>query len=264
MERIASRQNAIVKRLRALARSPSDDVLLDGAHLLEEALASGVPIEVIAVKELLADGPLRALISRAAEAGARVLAVSESVMEAISPVRRPSGIVAIARRRPDALEAALDRPPQMVMILADVQDPGNVGAIVRAAEACGATGVVTTGGSADPFGWKAIRGSMGSIFRVRVATGQSLDAAIESAHANDIRVYAAVPSAGTPVCDCDLRSAAAVLLGGEGPGLSAHIVERADRTLSIPMRPPVESLNVATAAAIILYEAQRQRDGGCG
>jgi TrmH family RNA methyltransferase len=263
MERISSRQNPIVRRFRALSQGSTEDLLLDGAHLLEEALASDLPIEVVAIHDALADGPLGRLAERAERTGARLIAVSESVMGALSPVRQPSGIVAIAGRRAVPLERALDDPPQMVMMLAAVQDPGNVGAIIRAAEACGATGVITAEGTADPFGWKAIRGSMGSIFRVRVATRQPLDAAVEAARARGVHIYAAVPAGGVPLCECNLRGATAVLLGGEGPGLAAHLVDLADRTLSIPMRPPVESLNVATAAAIILYEAHRQRHGGC-
>jgi TrmH family RNA methyltransferase len=101
---------------------------------------------------------------------------------------------------------------------------------------------------------------MGSAFRIPVATHESLERAARAAKERGIRVLAAVPRGGTPLPDCDLRGATAVLLGGEGSGLAPHLVTLTDETITIPMRPPVESLNVATAAALITYEAQRQRD----
>jgi TrmH family RNA methyltransferase len=259
VDRITSRQNPIVKRFRALADSADDDVLLDGAHLLEEALASGLPVDVVAVRDDGHDGPAVRLAERAASRGARVVGVTDVVLSAMSPVRHPSGVVAIARRRATTLAEALDRAPQLVLMLADVQDPGNVGAIIRAAEGLGATGVVAGGASADPFGWKALRGSMGSAFRLPVAR-QPLSGAVDAARDRGIHVIAAVPRGGTPLPRCDLRRPSAVLLGGEGGGLTDDLISRADERLSILMRPPVESLNVATTAALVAYEAMRQRE----
>ena len=269
MERITSRQNQIVKEFRAVSdpariRSQSGDhsrMLLDGEHLLEEALEAGVPVDMVAVRDELAEGPLGALARRAAARGARLFAVPSTVLSAISPVRQPSGIVAIARRQTHTLAAALDCAPQMVLMLSEIQDPGNVGAIVRAADGCGATGIITSNGTADPFGWKALRGSMGSAFRIPVASRQSLEAAAEAAKQRGIRLYAAVLRDGTPLPRCDLRGASAVLLGGEGAGLAPQLLSLAETPLTIPMRGSVESLNVATAAALIVYEAQRQREG---
>jgi len=139
-----------------------------------------------------------------------------------------------------------------------VQDPGNVGAIIRAAEACGATGALAGEGTADPFGWKALRGAMGSTFRLPVAR-EPLERIVDRARAAAIRLFAATPRGGKPLPECDLRGPAAVLLGGEGPGLPAALFDAADERMTIPMKPTVESLNVSVAAALILYEASRQR-----
>ena len=147
----------------------------------------------------------------------------------------------------------------MVLMLSQVQDPGNVGAIIRAAEACGATGVVAGEGTADPFGWKALRGAMGSTFRLPVASGQTLADAVASARAAGLRVFATAAREGTPLAACDLRGPSAILFGGEGAGLPQDLLDASDERLTIPMRPPVESLNVAIAAALVLYEAARQR-----
>jgi TrmH family RNA methyltransferase len=265
MERITSRQNPVVRQFRALIdagerrQANGEHILLDGAHLLEEALAADLPLDVVAI----GDEPVEhttGLGRRAAARGARLLSVSANVLAAISPVRQPSGVVAIARHRPSSIESVFAAGSPLVLLLSEVQDPGNVGAAIRAAEACGATGVITSPGSADPFGWKALRGAMGSSFRIPVAARQPLDAAVREAHRRAIRVYAAAPRGGTPLPRCDLRRSAAILLGGEGTGLSPNLMTLADEALTIPMRGGVESLNVATAAALIAYEALRQRE----
>jgi RNA methyltransferase, TrmH family len=258
MDVISSRQNPLVRRFREVARDPGDSLLLDGPHLIEEALAAALRIETLAV-DSGAHEAITTLARRALASGARVVSVPAAVLAAMSPVRNPAGIVAIAARPAGSLDAALDGPAQMVLMIEDVQDPGNLGAIVRVAEACGATGIVVGSGSADPFGWKALRGSMGSAFRVPIAGRLPLMPAIDAARQRGLRVLASVPRDGTQLPDCDLRRPVAVLLGGEGPGLSDEVLARADERLTIHMRPPVESLNVATAAALIVYEAERQR-----
>jgi TrmH family RNA methyltransferase len=147
----------------------------------------------------------------------------------------------------------------MVLLLDGIQDPGNFGAIVRAAEACGATGIVAGEGCADPFGWKALRGGMGSTFRLPIAAHEPMAKAIECVKRAGLRVIATVPRGGTAISTCDLRRPTAILLGGEGAGLADHLIAAADERVSIPMRAPVESLNVGISAALILYEAARQR-----
>ncbi len=261
MERISSRQNAVVKRFRDLARGADGNglMLLDGPHLLEEALASGAAIEVVAFADRLLQGRLATIAARAQRAGAHAVAVTDQVLAALSPVQQPSGVVAIARRPTASVEDALGRAPQLVLMLHEVQDPGNVGAIIRAAEGCGATGVITGNATADPFGWKALRGAMGSTFRLPVACRERLAAVADTARARGIRIFATVARGGMPLADCDLRGPSLILLGGEGPGLSTDVLDAAESRLTIPMKPPVESLNVAIAAALILYEASRQR-----
>ncbi len=256
---ITSRHNPLVKQFRAVAASAGDALLLDGPHLLEEAVTSGLEIDLVAVRDDIDQGPVAAAADRARRHGARVVTVTDSVLAAMSPVRSPAGVVAIARRPSLGLEAALDQPPQLVLLLADVQEPGNVGAIVRAADACGATGVIANEGTADPYGWKALRGSMGSAFRVAVATRQPLVRAIHALRDRGIAIYAAVPRGGVALPRCDLRRAVAVILGGEGAGVTEELLAQADDRLTIPMRAPVESFNVATAAALVTYEAMRQR-----
>ena len=257
MERISSRQNAMVKRFREVARGGHPHLmLLDGAHLLNEAVAAGIPIEAAGFADRTGH---EQLMRAAADSGADVFHVTEQVLAALSPVREPSGVVAIAKRRKNSLDDVFATSPALVVMLSEVQDPGNAGAAIRAAEGCGATGVVCSDATADPFGWKALRGAMGSTFRLPVASKQPLDAAIAHARTRGLRVFATTARGGTPLPDCDLRGPAAILCGSEGPGLSDSVIAAADVRMTIPMQPPVESLNVAVAAALVVYEAARQR-----
>jgi TrmH family RNA methyltransferase len=266
MERISSRQNPLVRRFRQLASGDVDgaapDVLLDGEHLVREAVASRIRIDVAAFSDAILESRLAPLASDISRQGGRVVVVSGSVLAAMSPVRQPSGVVAVATLRRTSLDDALRQEPQLVFLLNDLQDPGNVGAIVRAGEACGVTGIVTGQGTADPYGWKALRGSMGSMFRVPVAARVPLAEAAHAARSRRLRLVAAVPHSGTLLPAFDLRGPSAILLGGEGQGIPEHLLQLADARLSIPMRDPVDSLNVGVAAALIAYEASRQRGGG--
>ena len=146
-----------------------------------------------------------------------------------------------------------------MVIACDVQDPGNLGAIVRVAEAGAATGVVAAGSCADPFGWKALRGSMGSALRLPVASRGRADDAIARARRHGCRIVATVARGGHLLFDVNLKMPIAVLIGGEGSGLAPSLVAAADERVTIPMQAPVESLNAAVTAALVVYEARRQR-----
>lgn len=253
-----------VKRYRELARNPlknglDRELLLDGPHLLFEARASGLPIESAAFEQSALDDPsVRALAEQLVSDGADVFIVSRKTLESMSPVRSPAGAVGIARRTLPSLDAALASANPLVVVAHDVQDPGNLGGIMRTAEAAGATALLTTGSTADPLGWKALRGSMGSALRLPIAQGNMPDivAALGTA---GITTLALVPRAGQPLFETDLRTPTGLILGSEGPGLPDEILRCADNRITIPMRAPVESLNVGVAAALVLYEAFRQR-----
>lgn len=231
-----------------------------------EALAAGLRLTVVAVATRMinrrmgsADRIDQDLVPRLQQHGARMVTVSENVMAAISPVRTPSGIVAIAEFSPPALDAVMNGQLPLVPLLAGIQDPGNLGAAARTAEASGATGLVACLPSADPFGWKALRGAMGSLFRLPVPERVPLHEALLAARRRGLVVVAAVPRGGTPLDHLDWRRPIAVMLGGEGGGLAEQDLDHADERVTIPMKPPVESLNVAVSAGVLLYEAARQR-----
>jgi TrmH family RNA methyltransferase len=264
VERIISRQNPLVARFRDVARGrgPESRVLLDGPHLVSAALDAGRPLEVVAVRASApADGDeeLVGLLARLEGSGVPVVAATSAVLAAMSPARTPSGIVALAVEPPPDPERLLLPPPALVVVAVQVQDPGNVGAIIRAADAAGATGVVVTEGSADPFGWKALRGSMGSALRLPVWSHATLEGAARLARGGGLRLVAAAPRGGVSMDAIDLTGPTALLLGSEGEGLDARARAFADVHVRIPMREGVESLNVAVTAALLAYEARRQR-----
>jgi TrmH family RNA methyltransferase len=188
-----------------------------------------------------------------------VLIAGDALLAAMSPVRTPSGIVAIAEPQRAALDAIVQSPRALALLLVEIQDPGNVGAIIRTAEAAGATGVAACEATADPFGWKALRGAMGSTFRLPIATHQGVAPAVAAARARGLGVLATGPRGGRGLYEVDLTQPLAILLGGEGAGLARDVTGIADEVVTIPMREPVESLNVSISAAIVLYEAFRQR-----
>jgi RNA methyltransferase, TrmH family len=266
MDVIASRKNPFVATIRRVADGDDRDrVLLDGLHLLEEARAAQIPIASAAFTAralAAADGKARRLATALAGTGVRVVQVADPVMEALSPTTHPSGVVAVAARPKHTLDAVIGRPggpPALVVVAVDVQDPGNVGAIARVAEAAGATGYVVAGQSADPFGWKALRGSMGSVLRLPTVHDGDATTVAGVLRASRLLCLAAAPAGAMAFDAIDWRGPVACFVGGEGAGLPEALLQMADRRIRIPMAEPVESLNVAVSAGVLLYEARRQR-----
>lgn len=264
MKRISSRQNPIVRAYRQLAQEPDPiggRLLLDGAHLVREAQAAALPFEsvVIAQSHLDRETEEGALAQSLQRAGVDVASAGDQVFAAVSPVRTPSGIVAIARRHVTTIQAILTQARLFVMMVVDVQDPGNLGALMRVSEAGGVTGMIVAGDSANPFSWKAVRGSMGSALRLPVARAPAADAVMQEVQKSRAKVIAAVPRGGHDPDAVDWSGRIALLLGGEGQGLSTAVIEATDERVTVPMEPPVESLNVAVSAAIMIYAARRGR-----
>ena len=263
MSVISSRQHPTVRLFREAARGGRDQpMLLDGWHLVSEAARTGVPLSHVAVAVGTWSATEEALLDEIHASGVPLLHVTANVLEAISPVRAPSGIVALALRPEFAAPQALTPAPALIVVGVDLQDPGNVGASVRVAEAAGATGAFFTGASADPWGWKALRAAMGSSLRLPVVADADLSRVLHDLTAAAVRIVCTTPRGGVPFEDIDVRGATAFVLGGEGPGLPQSVLDQSDARVTIPMRAPVESLNVAVTAALLLYEARRQRRGG--
>ncbi|MCA8949325.1 MAG: RNA methyltransferase [Planctomycetes bacterium] len=258
---ITSTKNPLIQRFRAAAAGGAEGVVLaEGRRLVAEALAAGCEITDLAIAPRFDDPALRARLEAAT---ANVFECSDSVLARLSQLETPPGLAALVRvpawRDEDLLRGDL---APLVVVAAGVRDPGNLGSLVRAAEAAGAGGLLTMKGAADPFRDKAVRGSMGSVFRLPVRHG--LDPTGVIAFARDHRLRLVVADGGhagdPPHTAVDLRKPTALVLGAEAAGVPEALLRAADARTRIPLRPPVESLNVAVAAGVLLFEARRQRE----
>lgn len=233
--------------------------MIEGARLVSEALDAGLTISHAVLAHAALAGDLRTLAHRLEQRGTEVLVGTAAVLRAASPAAAPSGVVALAQPPTYELAQVLEPAPALLLVAVGVQDPGNLGALIRSAEAAGATGVVAAGASADLHGWKTLRGSMGSAFRLPTLHAAHPPQVADFLRARGVRIIATAPRAGRAIYEADLRGPIAIMLGGEGPGLTPAILDAADEVLHVPMHPPVESLNVAVAGALVLFEAFRQR-----
>ncbi len=234
---------------------------------LTEALAAGVAIDELyvdartwaeAFTRAADDDPFIVTVDLAAAAGATIWSLSDGVLDSISDTVTPQGLLAVAPRRTTTLEslAAADGP---VLVLVDVADPGNAGTLVRAAEAAGAIGVVFAGSSTDAFGPKTVRAAAGSLLRLPIVEEPDTAVVIEQLHAAGRRVLATVVRDGAAPDAVDLTGPIAILVGSEAHGLDPAVIASADLGVTIPVASTVESLNVAVAGAVVLFEASRQR-----
>ena len=259
MEIIRSRQNAQIKRLRALFSGNAEDAALavvEGEHLVQEALRSGVHVREIFLREDAA-GKFSALLhDLPAEIAVHV--ASADVFDSAVGVASPQGIAAVVAVPSHGLDAALSAGVPLLCVLDGVQDPGNVGTILRSAEAFGASAVVTLPGTANAWGLKAIRASAGSIFRLPVFALQE-DATESLLRRYKLRAVGAVASGGVAPGEVNWQQPTALLIGSEGAGLSQRWLALAESRVTLRTSGAVESLNAAVAASLLLYEASKAR-----
>jgi len=265
-EVVTSRHNSLVKHARAVRDGKASELIfVEGVRLCEEASRSIVIEDVLYTKELTKDARGATLLEALRLNARRVVAVTEEVLAAVSDTKTPQGIVALARRSRtdyDAFQRKLENKggTPLIVVAHRVNNPSNAGAMLRVAEAAGATGFVTTVGSTDVFSPKALRGAMGSSFRLPVWTGATFSEVIEWCNHNGILTASTDVRATTLHTDLDWSVSRAIILGAEAGGLDEAASAAAGERIKIQMRAPVESLNVATALAVVLYEATRQRD----
>ncbi len=256
-EFITSPANPLLKEVRrAVARGSltSDGLMVaESFHLLEEALRSDLDVRVI-----LAAAGVRGTIENHVKGlrGVRLLVVRDALLEQAGGVETAQGVVALVRP-PDWKLEQLFRGTALAVALDGVQDPGNAGAIARAAEAFGASGLLFLKGAVSPYNGKTLRASAGSLFRVPFVAGVDAEVALAAFRQRKLRVYAADPRGETALGRADLRSPSAVVIGSEGRGVS-DALRQGSHSVRIATRG-VESLNAAVAAGVILYESWRQR-----
>ena len=253
--RVESRQNARIKELRAgLARGARrpHHIAIEGLHLVQEALRAGSTLHTVFVRS-----GNEALLEHLAVGDAEVLIVAEEVFSSATMTEHPQGIAALVEApRVHRCRRCSDAGTPLVVIAAGLQDPGNLGTLVRSAEAFGATGMILLPGTVSLWNAKTLRASSGSAFRLPVVA-LTADDAFAALRAHGVRIFAAVARDGDS--EADLRGPSALLVGNEGAGLPDAWIAQADARVTIPLPGAVESLNAAIAGSVLLYEAMRQR-----
>jgi RNA methyltransferase, TrmH family len=259
---ITSPANARIKGLVALRRRRGRDqaavTLVEGLAEIELALAAGVMPQALYYCPELSPAGARAAVAAAAERGAEIIRVTRPVFEKISYREGPDGLLAVVPAVADELEALTLSTSPLVLVCAGLEKPGNLGAILRTADAAGVDAVIAADPVTDWGNPNVVRASKGTVFSVPVATGTTAEVQAWIA-GHGLRTLAATPDATQLVADTDLTGPTVIAVGAEQQGLSAQWLEQADIRVRIPMFGLADSLNVATSAAIITYEAVRQR-----
>lgn len=265
-EFVSSPHNSIIKLAASLKQRKKRDELglfvAEGIRLVEDAITSSCKLQALIYttnlkKNLRVQGILRRVNGKC-----RLIEVPDNIYSKISDTEQPQGIMAVLEKMEKNLIELANFEEQenlLIVVLDSVQDPGNVGALIRTADAAGCSAVIMTKGCADLFSGKTIRASMGSVFHLPVFTNVSLVELLEFVKIRKIKLLATSLESSDVYCDAKFSESVAIVFGNEGNGISHKLLMAAEKRLYIPIIGQAESLNVAAAAAIILYEAVRQR-----
>jgi len=265
LRRIEGRHNPLVKVLRQAfghaERSEDGDCAIEGLHVVEEAIRSGLRFRAVFFRE-----SAQALTARLMpQIGAHVetLLLPDKIFDGAVPSDTPQGVAALVKLKEFSLDDVLERlQVGPVIAVAGLQDPGNLGTILRSAEAFGSAGAILGEGTVSLFNSKVVRGSAGSVFRLPVIVAKKageLESIFAKCRAHGVRLIATSSHKGTPLDQAKLTEPSAIFVGSEGAGLSRGFMGQMDETVAIPHSPRVESLNAGVAGSIVLYEAARQR-----
>jgi len=264
LRRIEGRHNPLLKQLRQAfsraQRTAEGDCAIEGLRMIEEAIRSGLRFRAVFFRESAQERAERLL----PQIGAHVetLLLPDKLFDASVPSETPQGVAALVRLKEFSLDDVLEKERLQVgpiVALAGLQDPGNLGTIIRSGEAFGSAGIILGEGTVSPLNAKAVRASAGSIFRLPVVAAAGLEDVVTKLRAQNVRLIATSSHKGTPLDQADLTGPIAVFIGSEGSGLARGLMTQMDEVVAIPHTPQVESLNAGVAGSIILYESARQR-----
>ncbi len=258
---VEGRHNARLKALRLAFRraelTSAGECAIEGVKLIEEALRHAQHVITIFFSE--SARPLAEKLLPQISERTETLILPDALFKSIVPSETPQGVAALVKLRASSGEQLLDRAGDGPLVaISRLQDPGNLGTIMRSAEAFGTAGIFLTEGTVSPYNSKVLRGSAGSIFRLPFVQIASTEL-IPLLRARGIRLLATSSHQGTPIAEANWTLPLAIFIGNEGAGLPREIMHQMDETLVIPQAEPVESLNVGVAASIVLYEAARSK-----
>lgn len=262
MREISSKDNKIIRETAALSERKHRDerglFLIEGPKLLKEALAEGVKLRRVFVSAASVSEELSEAAYAAERAGADVFQTSREAFAKISQTETPQGLVAVAEKKEISENGFFSVSGGDFLVLDRIQDPGNMGTLIRTADAAGFSGAILVKGSVDPYSPKVVRAAAGSLFRLPMLIGLTAERACELLRAHRKNAFAAAMNAGLAYYDAPLSEDAAIIIGNEGGGISEEML-RIATPVSIPMAGRTESLNAALAGGIIMFEALRQR-----
>ncbi|WP_238442595.1 TrmH family RNA methyltransferase [Desulforamulus reducens] len=242
-------------------RQKERKLAVEGIRFVEEALSSTWQTEILLYTDQACQAQRgKILLDLARDKGVEVLAVSDAIMKELSDTETPQGMLAVLRQ-PDYTLEDIIRPDQkpLVVIVDGVQDPGNLGTIIRSADAAGASGVILLKGTVDIYNPKTLRATMGSLFHLPVIQVSDVNEALEYLASIGVTLLVGEPAGGIPVFKANLQTPVGIIVANEGAGPREEIFRYNHQKITIPMPGCAESLNVAIATSIILYEAIRQR-----
>jgi len=245
-------------------RLANDMFLVEGVHLVEEALKAGSLDRAIYSSRIKNSQDGRRIIRAITNAGLPCEETADRLISDLSSVEAPQGLIASARPKGSDLGVLFEEPFPLIVIACGIQDPGNLGTIIRTADAAGCSGVIVTHGSVDPYNEKVIRSTAGSIFHLNIIKNDDIIELIPSLKRRGINVIATDADSEKKYFEADLKGKTAVIVGNEGQGLPVEITRLCSETISIPMKGQAESLNAAVAAALVMYESVRQRTTDAG
>jgi len=231
--------------------------------MVEEALRDDLGVEMVVVTPDIVRHHGKGVLKLAESKSVEICWISEHLMNSIAESKTPQPILAVITIKEHTEEELFDHASKLIVLLHQLQDPGNLGTIIRTAEAAGASGVVLTARTVDPFNSKSLRASMGSALRLPIVHVHNGDAFIQECRRRGFQTVATVLTGEKTHFDIDLTKPTLVILGQEGGGLPQEMTVNVDWLVRIPMARTIESLNVGIAAAVILYEAVRQRFHRC-
>lgn len=261
MLQITSSKNQIIKEVKCLYkrkdRWKEQLFIIEGIKIIEEALLNNITLKYIFITDKLQTTPEGSSFYEKIQYNKNVVHITEGIFKEISDTENPQGIIGVAKFHTSKLEDLINKDNPALIFLDALQDPGNLGTIIRTCDAFNLDGIILGEGSVDPYNPKVVRATMGSIFRVPLLVSNNSLETLSKLQSDNIKILSTSLEADLPIYDIDYRQGFAIVIGNESKGVQGEILNLSDQLIKIPMPGSAESLNAGVAASIIMYEAMK-------
>ncbi|AOY76387.1 TrmH family RNA methyltransferase [Clostridium formicaceticum] len=256
---ISSQQNKFIKHIKALQNKKNRKIhgqfVIEGIRIIEECFLHGVPVDYILYTEEVENLQGGSRVLKQAVENYKSYEVAKSLFDSLSDTETPQGIMAVVNIQGHSLEILNMKEDTFFIVLDRIQDPGNMGTIIRTAEAAGADAIILTKGCVDPYSGKVIRATMGALFHIPIIEVKENEVWIEMLKRNDVKLIASDLNTGYEYTKVDYTGKIAIIIGNEANGIDQNLLPYVDLSIKIPILGKIESLNASTAAAILIYKA---------